>query len=508
MKKTIIIFLALFVTFSLRTVSAAAPTAVSDTLSNAQLSFFGSISSFDNTNTVTLNDNGWYSFKTSNLSVGGIIGIGRSFDGTWISDDLYNYTITNIGSTKSFSVSPFILEESITVNNFVVATQSAVHTVKFTPTVINTFGYTQVFQILIKTTDSNYGTNIFKDGLPNGNGFDMNRFFTDADVYCPSPYTASGVGDTITLIDNEAGGVNRGGDYLIINCESDGSQFLDNNPMTVTIGSTGYSGLEVSDHQLINPAPYEHIDYRSKSSLYSNNYINVFPFLIRHFYNGSLIPEDTVAGNIAATENVRVTANIDPVLTFQIDSVGTSTPGTIRCGSSISITDVLTSATKVPFGVLNLNEFYDLAQHLSCVTNAASGYVITAYENRPLSLISGGLNTGVTIPNTTCNAANACGVGSSNVWTETINSGFGYALEFGVTSPAIGSDATTIGIGATNIYRPFTVDPNSPQTIMSRAISTNTSPDNVYVCYRININALQPSGDYENSINYVATAYF
>ena len=80
-----------------------------------------------------------------------------------------------------------------------------------------------------------------------------------------------------------------------------------------------------------------------------------------------------------------------------------------------------------------------------CVTNGQNGYVIQAFENKPMTM----LGAATTIPNTTCNGS--CSATTATAWTTFSNSGFGYALE------TISAPGATLGITTVGHYKAFGV---------------------------------------------------
>jgi hypothetical protein len=126
-------------------------------------------------------------------------------------------------------------------------------------------------------------------------------------------------------------------------------------------------------------------------------------------------------------------------------------------------------------------------------TPSGHGYQIMAQYNHSLSLLSG-----TTIPDTSCDSG-SCTPSSSSVWNNTSTYGFGY------NTIGINSSQVNTGIGTSNYftdntyYRPFS-------TTGQIAMSENSPVKNrsARVTYKANISALQPAGNYQNSIIYTA----
>ena len=106
-----------------------------------------------------------------------------------------------------------------------------------------------------------------------------------------------------------------------------------------------------------------------------------------------------------------------------------------------------------------------------------------------------------TIPDTTCQGG-TCSYSSAGNWTSFTNSGFGYSLQVGTTSPG-----ATLGITTPGQYKAFGVGYAQAQSILSRT-NTPTGTDSAYICYRITVSNVQPAGTYKNEVNFIATATF
>jgi len=458
--------------------SQAAPvTELKDTLSTAQLSYFARLADGNTDDDSIINiivDSGTApSESTANLFVGDTIAIGDTTAGS----DLY--VVNDIGNTASISLTSGIATANNFVRSYLIATRSAVHTVTFKPQ-SSIAGAT--WQVLIKATGLSGETH--DDGMPDQGGFDSKNLVAGG-VTCPWGATAS-VGTTVVL----TSGINVGstGPYHLITCNL-GAGIT--NPIdaeaTITIGT--------GDTTLINPAPaVSHTVGQADSTA------DAYTIIIRHTDNddSTIIDGDTTLGKVALTESVRVTAVIDPTITFYVDNVGTSEPGMTRCGTTLSSEADQTTATAVAFGPLSLSAFTTLAQRFSCTTNAQNGYVVQVYESDQLT----NMNTGTTIPDTDCDGA--CTTSSEAEWdtdTGTTNSEFGYSLE------AISSAPVAFAHGGTFDAKAFGEGSGNAQTIMSRS-STPTSVDQAYICYRVTAHTYQEAGTYQNSINFVATATF
>jgi len=240
----------------------------------------------------------------------------------------------------------------------------------------------------------------------------------------------------------------------------------------------------------MNPAPAtNHVIGQANASA------DTYTFYLRELNDTTLITTNT--GKIALTESVRITATVDPTITFSVGNSGVADAGTTLCGTGLGSGAPNTTGGAVHFGSLNLGSFNNLAQFVQCTTNAANGYVIQVFESGQLTMIG----SATTIPDTTC-PANSCTTTSATAWTTNSDSGFGYSLEVGSTSTG-----AVLGITTSDNYKPFGVGYANAQPIMSRTNTPNDT-DSTYICYRITVSNFQPAGTYQNEINFIATATF
>ncbi|MBU1088963.1 hypothetical protein KKA02_03750 [Patescibacteria group bacterium] len=480
---TLLLIIAFFkLSFFSDKLESANLSSVKDTLSTSQLSYYGTLgagnSATDTLVKISTTSNN-PSDTTANLFSGDTISIGDSG-----STALTSYTVKDIGNTGEFQITTGLNANNIIAGEAIIATRSTIHTVSFTPISNFTAG---IFQFLIKaSTDSGEDLD---DGIPDQEGFDFGmdvggttigsgtRLKT-ADVSCPVGASA-GVGTTAVIDTNS---------YHVISCTlGAGTTNAIGVGYTMTVGRALASGS-----QLINPSPASgHTPGQADSTA------DVYSFYVRHLDSGSVV-RDTTQGKIAVVESVRVTATIDPTITFIIDNTNVGS-GDTRCGNVLSTNATNTTATSVAFDSLNLSAFNDLAQRLSCVTNAANGYAVTAFESDVLENV----NTGVTIPNTDCDNED-CTASSETEWaTENTESGFGYSIE------NINATTTTFtyGVGTTFAARPFGQGASNAVTLFNNS-STPTTTERIYICYRLTISTIQEAGNYENSLTYTATATF
>lgn len=488
---TLGIFISLAFLYSKRDqVYSAAITSVKDSLSSSQLSYFArsGVGTTRDTTFVTIQVSGGTtgpSVTTANLFTGDTIAIGR----TGVDTALDLFTMSDISNTATFSIGVSLTNVNGQTNVAIISTRSAVHTVYFqTDSPVAGSGTTSAgyFELLLKATSAT-GTSKAMDGIPDQDGFDLGMDASgntagigsrveNTDISCPGTGGAAvNVGTTITL---------SGSYYHRIICAYTSTNATGTG-LTMTIG------IGPTNSTIINPSP------ANATAGTANSSGNVYTYFVRHM-NGTSVVAST-QGKIAVVESVRVTATIDPTITF---TIGTTAPilstGNTACGVPLSSGAPNTTATAVSFGSVSIAAFNSIAQMLSIVTNAPSGYAITTFANNQLTVIGGS----TTIPPTTCDSG-PCTTTSEQVWSNATNYGFGYSLEN--LGSAVG--ATFVGTSVSQKARPFPVGASSAVTIIKNT-STPTQTESYYVCYRLNPSTTQQAGTYENKITYTATATF
>ncbi|MDD4027162.1 MAG: hypothetical protein PHO75_03150 [Candidatus Shapirobacteria bacterium] len=476
MKKGIFKTLALFVlilpaylTFfaNKNQINSIPPKNVRDVLSNSQLSYYGGVGNGNVANDSILKLDLGTSFPSrtsNNLFVGDTIAIG-------LGGSQSIYTVKDIGDTKTIMLNTGLSAVAIPYGGSVISTRSAIHTVYFEPQVNAANGF---WQFLIKATSTS-GEN-HSDKIPDQNGFDAGALTVGA-VTCPFGGGAATVGTTMAVT---SGSPSVTSYYHVVQCPAGAGN-------TNPVGVGGSMIVGVGNSMLINPS-------RSKSSAEGN--ADVLTFIVRHLDSGSLLL-DQAFGKIAVVESVRVTATVDPTLTFTIDNTGTTTIGSTACGAGTSLASgaISTTSDMVAFGSLTIGTTGNqLAQRLSCITNASGGYVVTAYEAGVMKNI----NTATTLPNTTCNGG-GCTYTTAAAWTTASTT----KSEFGYTMTNISSSIPF----TPGHFKAFGIGPAQAQNIMVRP-SLPSGTESAYVCYRVTVHTGQEAGDYEGKIVYTATATF
>jgi hypothetical protein len=140
---------------------------------------------------------------------------------------------------------------------------------------------------------------------------------------------------------------------------------------------------------------------------------------------------------------------------------------------------------------------------LTVKAGGAGGYSVTAQQNHRLQIG----DSGNFIDNTTCDNGN-CTRTQAEEWTQDTTYGFGYNI-WGDDIPA--------GFSTQDYYKQF-ADASltqDPVTVMSKTAVTWDYPNNTWpwesiatMTFKINVNATQPAGTYNNIIMFVATPTF
>lgn len=156
---------------------------------------------------------------------------------------------------------------------------------------------------------------------------------------------------------------------------------------------------------------------------------------------------------------------------------GTSTAGVI--------TDVVTTPTGVAFGTLDINTEYVGAHRVTVSTNATEGYQLFKFARHQLLSSNGSSIPPITATNALPQSwSSACAVMSTGC--------FGYHS----TDPTLKDGSTRFAASDT-----YAALDTSPSEVMYSSIPTVDTHD---IVYRIKVNELQPAGNYETEIVYLA----
>jgi len=211
-------------------------------------------------------------------------------------------------------------------------------------------------------------------------------------------------------------------------------------------------------------------------------------------------PIDNGVVAFATVSGVTVSATILESLSFSVAGV-TSDNCTITGGAS----KITTTATAVPYGTVNTEDFYDGCQSLTVSTNANNGYTVTVQETDQLTDPS----TNNQIPDGTCDGG--CSETTSAAWNTDTNNGFAYCMD-DITGDAAATAqpvnwASSKQCGGAS--QSFMINPeknvDSPDTADIMKSDGPVSGDNSYIGFRLSVDAAQEAGSYSTTIVYVAT---
>lgn len=405
--------------------------------------------------------------STANLKTGDTLKIGSSAD-TY-------YTVVGVSDATSFTVSPILVAGDTDNTDPIYYESRPQHVITFTTATAVPNGF---FQILLPAD-----TSTPNDGDADDEGYDFNTTVTVVGTDVGSTY------DFVTGVATAAGGTGctAPANYHCFEAHYSGLGAI-TQAITIAIGATNGTSNPIS------PAT---------GTAHTEGTADTYGVLIKNFAASanpnSATPIDKDSGKLAHIEAVRVTATVDPTISFAITGIAS---GQTRCNVSTSVT---TTATSVPFGTMALNTFKNLSQQLTVSTNAAGGYVVTASENDQLG------KDGGTTPFIIDSIGNggAMSESASAEWTTTTINGFGFSIQ-NVDATTVPFQYTTSSGNCTGTFcaRQF-ADLQASETIQT-VMSSNAVADaqDIYICYRLGVGATQAAGDYENQIIYTATGTF
>lgn len=455
-----------------------------DLLSNSRLSFRGKIGTAANSGTtsITIDSNAPSADRYSDQDLLNLFPrdtvcfVGFGYEGC------YGYTNYTVGSVPSQSSTNFLLTSTLTTavgtTDYVVSTQSAVHTVTFIAPQAYNLATGATVQFLLPGPSLAAGSTSSSDSIPDvgtsisTSGFDLGRLDQYSGAVTCSGGGASWVNTGNTIIRNTVNGTAN----HQINCPFTG---------TLAAGSTVTMTIGLGSTVIVNPAPIKTSHTRGISDVYTAT--------IRVLNPTGGIVMDSADIKLAPIEGVLVSATVDTTLSFTIGAVNI---GTTHCNRAAS---VATTATTVPFGSISTNLFYDTAHTLTLSTNAKSGYSVTVVENGAMSL--DGLGT-TTIGEYCGNSGTPCNTLATRIdWTLSNESSLGYSM-----ANTSGTDAAFTFAESSRTFSARAFD-----SVTARQIMSNSGPVNgnaADVCYRITISNQQNAGFYLNKLTYVATATF
>ena len=486
-----------FIVISLvNSTKSASLTSVSVTLSNSRLSFDGRLAAGNTvgSSNITINTTvaAFPSTDSAQLVQGDYLGIGGT------GDINTSYIVTDVVSTGVINITPVLISGDSEEGDVVISSQSASLTARMTTANAIADGRFRVLVPALADDDN------ASDGLPDAGYFDFSA--STPSVVCPSDITGY---DFVAGTATASAVTIAGNDYHSFECAYSGTGAI-GSPFDGT--TNDYIGIGATN-PLINPAPKSgHIVGTADS----------YKVIIQHL-DSSFSVSDTTSISIGVIEAVKVTATVEPQISFKIAGVGVGE--TNPCGNDPTVE---TTAATVPLGSLSISSFTHAAQNLAVSTNAVNGYTVTAIENDQLGLngaaCAGDATGAGCIPDSIGDSSTMTHT-VSNEWSGTSVKGFGYSMDdlngtnaepaFQYNNDTTCTDTSDGGTctacdGGNNCFRQFADagDSQSVVRIFGSEGDTVADNDNVFVCYRSVISATQAAGNYENYLTYTATATF
>jgi len=202
----------------------------------------------------------------------------------------------------------------------------------------------------------------------------------------------------------------------------------------------------------------------------------------------------TAAFAVLDTSSIAVSATVDPNFTFTVTRAVTgNVNGNFASSDAINVST--TTNNSIPFGTLNTSTASVSAHDITITTNAGNGYEVTASSSAVPPLQSGSDN----IDSFTGTNGSPTAWSSPNGSTPDVNTGF-----FGYTTS---SNALCTGTASrftdnSSYQRYAGFDTTGGEVACS---TTPKSSDTTRVGWKLEINNIQPAGQYTGSIILVAT---
>ncbi len=236
------------------------------------------------------------------------------------------------------------------------------------------------------------------------------------------------------------------------------------NESTSTVGTT-------VDHTALSSTEFEftiqHAGARASA---------VYYFRLYDVVNGGFVALDTGASYPSSVTE-------GPQLTF---SIGGLTSGTSVAGVTL---DVTTTPTEIQFGSLTMDVSREAAQRFTINTNSTDGYQMLQYVTQQMT------NTyGDVVP--AFGATNATPAAWSSGCISIMTGCFGYHT----TDGSLQGGSTRFA--ADDLYAAFST---TPEEVMYSSIFASDVYD---IVYRMQVSPLQPAGDYETTLVYIAVPSF
>ena len=203
-----------------------------------------------------------------------------------------------------------------------------------------------------------------------------------------------------------------------------------------------------------------------------------------------------ITGGKKSSDNYNLSDSVGQTAAGEFQSAGYIVKAGFQYLHSITPFTFSISETRINFGTLIPSTPQTATTNLTVSFGGNGGYQVTVIEEGPMRT----LNNLSTIPDTSCDGgSNTCNETLAKPWTNNSAYGFGYNMS--------GDDIPSDFVNNT-YYRPFPDrwQNENPAVVMS---STNVGRNRQStVTFKINISPMQPAGNYQTIINFVATPSF
>jgi len=213
---------------------------------------------------------------------------------------------------------------------------------------------------------------------------------------------------------------------------------------------------------------------------------------------------DSGRTRVAIVDYVTVTAIVETTFDFVVSGLGTTTAinGTSTTGS--------TTATEIPFGVLDAGTIYTMAQQLTVSTNARNGFVVTVEQDGNLQSSTGadidGFSNGTYVNTPTAWSAPTNSLLQENTWGH-----WGLTTDDSDLSGTFGTPNSGEFANGGSGDRWVAASTTPREVFSHNGPADGTTPDYglANVGYQVQITPLQEAGDdYITTLMYVATPTF
>jgi hypothetical protein len=255
----------------------------------------------------------------------------------------------------------------------------------------------------------------------------------------------------------------------------------------LTLTAPSNIGTKINGGELVTVSIGKNATHQTNGDDQITNNTNPGSYAISISANG--VAPETGATVIAIISGVTVSATITESLTFSI--AGVNSPDCTLGGTATVVT---TTASAVPFATMNANSFKKGCQLLTVNTNANDGYSLTSQEDDQLTSAGG-----ATIPDTICDNG-TCTESTGSAWaTATANHGLGHTC--------VGVNCVVDYSSGINFRQFASIADTETAQIMMASTSPVTNVTSTVV-YKLSVPGSQASGNYSNTVVYIATAQF